>query len=223
VRFLGPALTAWLLLIAVRGDAAITERVVAVVDDRAILWTDLLKRATAPRIQIRMQTGNPSVVLVQEQEMYRELLDRLIDDRLEEQQAAKAHVTVTPDEIDRAIENIAAQAQAQRGQALTVQGVLAVARSRGMAETDFRDEIRRQILEGKLLEMRVRPRVRVTERDVRAAYDRWRSGLAPGVLVPTLDEVRDAMTERAWLEAMERGRVGWLADLRRAAYVDVRL
>jgi len=34
-----------------------------------------------------------------------------------------------------------------------------------MTEQEFRDELRRQILEGKLLELRVRPRVRVTEQD----------------------------------------------------------
>ena len=44
--------------------------------------------------------------------MYKELLDRMIDDRLEEQQADKAHIGVTPEEIDRGIANIASQAQA---------------------------------------------------------------------------------------------------------------
>jgi hypothetical protein len=63
----------------------------------------------------------------------------------------------------------------------------------------------------------------VTERDVRDAYDRWVQKLAPGVLAPTLDQVRDAMTQRAWLDAMERARTQWLEELRRAVYVDVRL
>ncbi len=39
-----------------------------------------------------------------ESETYRELLDRMIDERLVEQAADKAHVTVTPEEIDQAIE-----------------------------------------------------------------------------------------------------------------------
>jgi peptidyl-prolyl cis-trans isomerase SurA len=42
-----------------------------------------------------------------------------------------------------------------------------------MTEQDFRDEIRRQILEGKLIELRVRPRVRVTEQDAHSAYQHW--------------------------------------------------
>ena len=150
--------------------ATIVERVVAVIGERAILWTDVLRRAAAGRVQIRMQTRDPNVIGVQEQEMYRELLDRMIDDRLEQQQADKAHLNVTQEEIDRGIANIAAQAQAQQGRTVTAADIIAEVRRRGLTEQDFHDEIRRQILEGKLIELRVRPRVRVTDQDARAAY-----------------------------------------------------
>jgi peptidyl-prolyl cis-trans isomerase SurA len=153
--------------------ATIVERVVAVIGERPLLWTEMLRRATATRIQIRMQTRDPNVVAVQEQEMYKELLQRMIDDRLEEQQADKAHIAVTPDEIDRGIANIAAQAQQQQHAPVTVQQVLEEVMRRGISVEDFRDEIRRQIVEGKLIELRVRPRVRVTEMDARAAYQHW--------------------------------------------------
>ena len=153
--------------------ATIVERVVAVVGERPVLWTELLRRAAPSRVQIRTQATDPNVVSVQETEMYKELLDRMIDDRLEEQQADKAHITITPEEIDHGIANIANQAQAQQGRPVTSADVLGEVRRRGMTEQDFRDEIRRQILEGKLIELRVRPRVRVTEQDGRAAYQHW--------------------------------------------------
>jgi peptidyl-prolyl cis-trans isomerase SurA len=153
--------------------AVIVERVVAVIGERPLLWTELVHRAAATRVQIRMQTRDANVISVQEQEMYKELLDRMIDDRLEEQQADKAHVTVTPEEIDRGISNIAAQAQSQQGRPVTAQDVLEEIHRRGMTDQDFRDEIRRQILEGKLIELRVRPRVRVTDQDAHAAYQHW--------------------------------------------------
>lgn len=105
--------------------------------------------------------------------MYKELLDKMIDERLEEQQADKAHITVTPEEIDRGIASIAAQAQQQQGRPVTVQDVLAEVHRSGITEQDFRDQIRREILEGKLIELRVRPRVHVTEQDARAAYQHW--------------------------------------------------
>jgi peptidyl-prolyl cis-trans isomerase SurA len=151
-------------------EATIVERVVAVIGERPIMWTDLLKRAASGRIQIRLQTRDPNVISVQEQEMYRELLDKMIDDRLEQQQADRAHITVTQEEVERGVANIAAQAQQQQGHPVSPADVIAEVRRRGMTEQDFHDEIRRQILDGKLTELRVRPRVRVTEQDARAAY-----------------------------------------------------
>lgn len=153
--------------------ATIAERVVAVIGERPVLWTELLHRAVSGRIQIRMQARDANVVSVQEQEMYKEILERMIDDRLEEQQADRAHFGVSQEEIDRAIINIAAQAQTQQGRPVTASEVLSEVRRQGLTEQDFREELRRQILEGKLIELRVRPRVRVTEQDARAAYQHW--------------------------------------------------
>jgi peptidyl-prolyl cis-trans isomerase SurA len=167
------------LAAAPRAQATIVERVVAVIGERPVLWTDVLRRATAGRVQIRQQTRDPNVISLQEQEMYKELLDRMIDDRLEELQADRAHITVTPEEIDRAIANIAAQAQAQQGHPVATADVLAEVHRRGMTDQDFHDEIHRQILEGKLIELRVRPRVRVTEQDAHSTYTLW------------VDELRD--------------------------------
>lgn len=177
-RALALALAGAVLLgLSAPAHAIVVERVVAVIGERPVLWTELLRRAAPSRIQIRMQTRDANVISVQEQEMYKELLDRMIDDRLEEQQADRAHITVSSDEVDRGIANIAAQAEGQQGRPVSIQDVLAEVRRRGMTDQDFRDEIRRQILEGKLIELRVRPRVRVTDQDAHAAYQHWSQDL----------------------------------------------
>jgi peptidyl-prolyl cis-trans isomerase SurA len=169
----GAACASAVLGSAAAARATIVERVVAVIGERPILWTELLHRAAPERVQIRMQTNDANVISVQEQEMYKELLNAMIDDRLEEQQADKAHITVAPEEIDRGIANVAAQAQSTQGRPVTAQDVLAEVRRRGMTEQDFRDQVRRQILEGKLMELRVRPRVHVTDQDAHVAYQHF--------------------------------------------------
>lgn len=163
------------LLLAAGGlaRATVVERVIAVVGDKPILWTELLHRAKSGRVQIRMQTKDPNIIGVQEQEMYKELLDCMVDDRMEEQQADRAHITVPPDEVDRGIANIAAQAQAQQGRTVTPAEILEEVSRRGMTENEFREEIHRQILEGKLIELRVRPRVHVSDQDAHTAYNRY--------------------------------------------------
>jgi len=174
-----PLVVAALLGSARPARAVVVERIVAVIGERPILWTELTHRARPARVQIRVGllqkygAVDPNVVTEQETEMYKELLDRMIEDRLEEQQADRAHINVPPEEVDRGIANLAAQAQAQQGRPVTVADVLAEVAHKGMTEQDFREEIRRQLLEGKLIELRVRPRVRVTEQDARAAYQHW--------------------------------------------------
>jgi peptidyl-prolyl cis-trans isomerase SurA len=301
--------------------ASIVERVVAVVGERPILLSELRHRARPFLYKIVLSTPDAAQQAAHETEMFRELLNRMIDDRLEEQAADKAHLSVMPEEVDNALKTIAGNAR------IGMRELMSEARKQGLTEQDYRDEIRRQLLEGKLVQLRVRGRVRVTEQDARAAYGHWvkdmgnqasvdarilalrlvpgaspqqvharevlaqqivmdaRTGkdfcelvttysddpttkstcgsrgpqpisafIAPvpemigqmgegeisnpirvgqeAVLVvqvvkkqalPAYEEVKDAMTERAFGEAMERQRKLWLQELRRGVYVDVRL
>ena len=90
-----------------------------------------------------------------------------IDDRLEEQAADKARLSVSLDEVDSAIKNIASQAK------LDPKELIGEAKRQGLTEQDYRDELRRQVLEGKLVQLRVRGRVKVSEEDGKAAYARF--------------------------------------------------
>jgi peptidyl-prolyl cis-trans isomerase SurA len=197
--------------------ATIVERVVAVVGERPVLWTELVHRAVTARLQIRSQTHDANVISVQEQEMYKELLDRMIDDRLEEQQADKAHITVSAEEIDRAIADIAARAGGASGggRPVTVADVLEEVSRRGMTEQDFRDEMRRQLLEGKLLELRVRSRVRVTESDARSAYQHFATELKEQQ--PTEVRILALRVSSASSQSQIQNRLAFAQDLTRRA------
>jgi peptidyl-prolyl cis-trans isomerase SurA len=147
----------------------IVERIVAVVGDRPVLLSELRARARPNLIRVYGSPNrDPSFVAAAESAIYKEVLERIIDDRLEEQAAEKARIVVTPDEVSTSIENAAKRGGVRPSE------LVASVRRQGLTEQDFRDEIRRQILEGKLVEFRVRPRVRVTEQDARAAYQHWR-------------------------------------------------
>lgn len=149
-------------------NATIVERVVAVVGERPILLSDLRKRARPFLIHILATTPNPAQQAAQESDMYRELLNRMIDDRLEEQAADKGHILATSEEIDRGLRQKADSLN------ISVRELMAAAKQQGLSEQEYRDEIRRQILEGKLIQLRVMSRVRVTDEDGRAAYAHWR-------------------------------------------------
>ncbi len=302
-------------------QAAIVERVVAIIGERIILLSELRHRARPFLLRIAESSPNPAQQAASESEMFRELLNRMIDDRLEDHAADKARLSISAEEVDAGMKNVAAQSR------LSVAELLNAAQRQGFSEQDYRDEIRRQLLEGKLIQLRVRGRVRVNEQDARGAYTRWlretggeamieprilalrinpgssdkdievretfaheltnraRAGedfcklvldysddqqtkgacgsrgpqpmqalvpalqeaarkLGPGetsepirigneaILVvqlkdapriPSFEEVKEPMFERAYGEAMERQRKLWLQELRRGLYVEVRL
>ncbi len=304
--------------------AVTVERVVAVVGERPIFLSELRQRARPFLMRIYSASTNPGQLAAAESEMFRDLLKRMVDDRLEDQAADKAHLSVAAGKVDDAMSNIAANAK------LTVPALIAEAKSQGLSEQDYREEIRRQLLEGQLVQLRVRGRVRPpTDDDARLVYTRWvkdisgddapvdisvlalrigaaatpadienRGKLAQAIVnraragedfcalikqyaddeaskkacgsrgpqpvtsiigplqdvvrglqkkgdvsaptpvgsealvivrmnadrhVPTFEEVKPQMMERAYGEALERERRAWLDDLRRGLYVDIRL
>jgi len=148
-------------------EAIVVERIVAIVGDDPILLSDLRARAKPFLLQIQQRVRPGAEQAAAESEVFKDMLTKMIDERLEAQAAARGGVSVTNEEIDNALRNIAA---AQR---MSVSDLLREAKARsGMPEQDYRDEIRRQVLEGKMLQLRVRGRVRITEDDVRTMYER---------------------------------------------------
>lgn len=165
-RALALALVAAGLGAAPAAHAAVVERVVAVIGDRPILLSELRARAKPFLVEIAKKMPPGPQQAAAESQIFKELLEKMIDDELEGQAADKAKITVTAEEVDGALKNIAA------GQNLTVAELVRNAVRSGLTEQDYRDELRRQLLEGKMLQLRVKGRVRITEEDVKAMYER---------------------------------------------------
>ena len=147
-------------------EAVIVERIVAIVGDKPIFLSELRARGRPFLLQIQQKVPPGPQQNAAESQMFKELIEKMIDEELEAQAAEKARITVTSDEIDNALKNSAA------AQGTTVAALYKEARSKGLSDQDFRDEIRRQVLEGKLLLLRVKGRVRITEEDIRSMYER---------------------------------------------------
>lgn len=154
------------LAYAAPARAVVVERIVAVVGDRPILLSDLRLRARPFLLQIQQRVPPGAQRAAAESKMFSDLIERMIEEELEAQAAERANITVTSEEIENAFRNIASS------QGLTVEQLFAEARKTGLGEQDYRDEIKRQILEGKMLQLRVKGRVRVTEDDVRSMFER---------------------------------------------------
>src|SRR5579883_2081936 len=85
-----------LLLLASRADAVIVEKIAAVVNNDIILQSEVEKRMTPYRGEIDRITDN-NVRQKRLEQLRKEALDSLIDERLIVQEAEHLKITVTPD------------------------------------------------------------------------------------------------------------------------------
>jgi len=145
-------------------EAALVERIVAVVGEKAILLTDLRERSLPLLLRVHASVPEGPQRTATVSQVYQTVLQRMVDEELEDQAADKSGITVTAQEIDEALARVSAQNK------LTVNQVLVEAKRSGLSVQGYRDELRRQLLQAKMTQLRLRGRVRVTEPDIDSAY-----------------------------------------------------
>jgi peptidyl-prolyl cis-trans isomerase SurA len=147
-------------------SATVVERIVAVIGDRAILLSDLRERAQPFIVQIHQSVPLGVQRNAAISQMYKGLIEKLVDEEIEQRAALNAKVTVTAREVDEALARVAAQNN------ITVEKLLSEARRTGLDAAAYREELRRQLLQTKLINVRLQGRIRVSEDDMKAAYKR---------------------------------------------------
>jgi peptidyl-prolyl cis-trans isomerase SurA len=198
VAFVSAALAASLALSAPRLARAsrVIERVVAIVNDEIILESEL-EQFVAPQYR-GPDPGTPEGKKPWE-EAKRKALDAMIDGKLVQQQAVELKLTVTPEEVDRAVEQIKTQNHlddSQFAQALQAQG---------FTMDSYRKTLRKQILELKVVNQAVRARVSVGDDEVRAAYKQNERSMA-GDRQSHLRQILIGVPEHASADEVERKR-----------------
>ncbi len=161
-------LVAGLALVPRAAEAVVVERVVAVVGEKAILLSDLRKRAQPFLVRVYTQVPEGPQRAAAESKVYSELLEKMVDEELEQVAAARNNTTVSSDEVDKALRRIARASGVPLAKLFQdVEG------QTGMTEVEYRQEIRRQVLEGKLLQ-RFIANQRITEQEIEEMFDRVR-------------------------------------------------
>jgi peptidyl-prolyl cis-trans isomerase SurA len=143
---------------AAAGAAQVVDRIVAVVNDEVVTATELegnLERSIQ-QLRQRMGAGN----LPPRDVLRRQLLERMIMDRIQIQRAQERGIEVSAQEVDDAVARVAQQngmSLARFRQAL---------RAQGMDYADYRQRIKEQIMRSRLTDGAVRSKVHVTEEEV---------------------------------------------------------
>lgn len=147
------------------GKKAIIERVVAVVNDTVILESELEQRARTEAGDLE-KIENPREKLNQWKALERRVLGDLVDEELVMQASVEAKVDVSDGEVDRALNEVKKQNKVDDNSfkaALAAQGYTLEA---------YRKDVRRQMVRMRTISLVVRPRVAVSDDDVKDHYDK---------------------------------------------------
>lgn len=154
-----------LLLLSVSAHARTVEKIVAIVGDDIVLQSELDERVDMIMPTI-LAIKDPGERNARQSAIRREMLDILIDERLLTQQAAEIKLTVTSDQVDRAIEQI------KRDYSLTDEQLKNELTKQGISMATYRQNTRREILKYQVLNAAVGSRVNVGDSEVQNYYER---------------------------------------------------
>ncbi|HMR79089.1 MAG TPA: SurA N-terminal domain-containing protein, partial [Polyangiaceae bacterium] len=138
-----------LLLLGGSAQATIVERVAAVVGERAILLSDVRERARPLLIRIYTEVPAGAQRSAAISQTFKTVLQRMVDEELEQRAANRSRIVVNAKEIDEALARIASQNK------MAIENLVAEAKRAGLTESQYRSEMKRQVLEAKLLNLRL--------------------------------------------------------------------
>ncbi len=151
-------LLALLLLSLPITSYAIEYKVLAVVNGQSIS-TEQVKE----RVKLVMKTTGMPDSAANRNKVTREVTDILINEVLQKQEAKEKGIELTPAEIN------AVYADLEKGNKLKPGGFKDFVRAKGISYSSIRDQIEASLLWKKILGTYVRPRVEITEEDIKKA------------------------------------------------------
>lgn len=176
------------------------DRIVAVVNQGAIMQSELDERLAQVRAQLSLQQGElPPERLLREQ-----VLERMIVEEIQLQMAREAGLSVDDTELNRQVRAIA------ESNGMTLEQFADALEADGLTLGVVREEIRREMVLRQLQQRRVGSRVNLTEREVERLMEQEGVGR---------EQARQALFQRKANEELEV----WLQEIRSQAFVDNRL
>jgi peptidyl-prolyl cis-trans isomerase SurA len=144
-----------------RADEQLVDGIAAQVGPDVVLVSEVNELANSVEARARAAGASDDDIV----KMKADILDRLIERRLLEQMVKRAELQATDAEVDSTIKVIAKE------NGLTPEQLRQSVEAGGLTYDAYREKIRSEIQRTKVLNVMVRSRVKVDEREVRKAYD----------------------------------------------------
>jgi hypothetical protein len=181
------------------------DEIVAVVDDAAILWSDLFLEA---RFLALKRDGAAGFLATPSPKLLKAALDHIIDERVVHQEAERLQVfVVAPVEVDQAVREVRAQVGAKAYDNFMTE--------KQIDDATVREIIARGMRVRRYLDGRFRLNAKPKETDIAALYEAHREEFGK----QTLEQAKDAIRERLTRDKMDRLTAEFTADVRRRAHI----
>jgi peptidyl-prolyl cis-trans isomerase SurA len=145
------------------------DKIAAVVGDRIILLSEVLDESKMEIEQLKRETesggGAGAFMDGRIRTVIKNTLDAMIDDVVYDEEAKEMALGVTQEELDQTIANMAKE------NGIDIPALKKAVASQGMDYMGYRNQLRRQLLRFKVLNLKVRSRIKITEAEARQHYN----------------------------------------------------
>src|SRR5713226_6849952 len=220
------------LLCAAAARAEIKERIAAIVNGQPILLSDVEERIGPELTRVMQQAPGPHRDKERADLLHRGLAE-LVEEKLIESEASTLGLTVSEEELQRALEQLARQ------QGMELADFRQALEQQGIAWDTARDTVRRQTLMAEVRRFKVKAR-KVTDEEVQAAFALKPVEVSPVIrtgsgyhlvlvedrrTIPPkpLADVKEELRSRLANDSVFKERGNYLATLRKTAQIDEKL
>lgn len=152
----------------VAGYAELADRIVAIVNDDVITLSEL-DEALEPYVrQVREAHYPPGAGREMLFKLRQDILNKMIDEKLTYQETERLHVSVDDRDVDQHIEQIKSE------HFLTEEELRKSLATEGYTLKEYRERIKEQMLQVKLINIEVKSKIAVIEKDIRDYYEEHR-------------------------------------------------
>jgi len=145
--------------------ADVVDRIVAIVNDDIITLVQLNREAGPYVKNIESSSYSDEKKQQMIKDLKRKILNALIDQSLTHQEAGRYHINVSDNEISNAVENV------RKNKGMSKEEFKAALAAEGLTLDEYRENVKKQILQARLINFAVKSKVVVTESDIKAYYD----------------------------------------------------
>ncbi len=153
-------------------SAEVIDKIVAIVDSDIITLVELNKATSVYRNKIEAEAHSDDQKLKMIQEINVKVLNALIDNSLTQQEAIKYRISVPDSAIDSIVKNM------MESRSMSPEQLEKALDNDGLTLTEYRKNIKEQILRNKLINHAVKSKVVVLESDIKLYYNNHKEDYA---------------------------------------------